>query len=1223
VKAYPKLVLRAVRGSLSRFLAIFAIAALGVGFLAGLLAATPDMKDTMEARYDETGLMDLRVLSTVGLSEQDLTALAAFPGVERVVGGKNADLVVQAGDDARIAVTFHALHGQEAAFSRLELVEGRWPENPGECLVERTDGGPSHSFAPGSRVTVLSSNENWEDTLARREYTVVGTVSSPYYMSIDRESTSVGSGMIQGILYLQEEAFVTDYYTAAWLWLEDAVEMHSFYDPYKDYVQQVTDGLETLEETQKWVRHSEIKAEADQKIADAWKEFNEAKADGEQELADALKEITDGEKEIADGEQELQDAAKEIAEGEQELQDAAKKIADGEKELADGEKELADARKEITDGEKELAEGKQELADARAELDDAKTQLEEGWTELEEGRAELQDAKTQLDEGWQQWKIGMVQLDSGKQQLASAKATLDATRSQLDSGWAGLRQGQNALPMLEQMEAAMPPEQFAAMLMGQTGCATLDQYRALLASTEAQLNAAETQYTAGLQQYEAGMAELNATEIRLIVTHGQLTDAEDQYSEGLADWQEGYDTYQENLKKYQDGEADYAAGLAELADAEAQLEEGKAEYADGLKKLAEAKAELEEGKAEYAEGLDDLEKGRKDYTDGLAELADARKKLEEGKAEYQDGLREFDEELAKAEKDIKQAELDAAEALETEPDWYILGRDMTLSTASFESNADKVANIAKVFPIFFFAIATLVSLTTMTRMVDEERAQIGTMKALGYGGGRIMAKYLLYAGAASLSGSVVGMLICFRLFPRVLWAAYDIMYLLPPLQTPWRWDLALSTTGITVGAILLATGSTVYSSLKEKPAALMQPKAPPPGKRILLERVTFIWKKLPFTWKVTARNLFRYKKRMLMTVVGVAGCTALLLTGFGLRDSITDIITKQFSQIYRHNVEIDLQEDWREDAALDALLRNENRIQRFLPVYQAGLTAYGDGVQTDLQLKVPADASRMLEHFDLRDRESGAPLHFDENAVILTEKAALLLDLSVGDTLSVREDGVERRLVITGIAENYIKGFLYAGRAAWEQAAGEPLPEYNLMMAQMINEPAADIRAALGEDILRCDGAASVTFVLQEAKTYSDMLNAINAIVVVLILAAGILAFVVLYNLTNINVCERIKEIATLKVLGFYQSETAAYVFRETMILSGLGGLAGLAVGIFLERFVVLAAEVDMVMFGREIKPESFVYSLALTLVFACIVSLAMNKRLKNISMVESMKAPE
>ena len=1235
MKAYPKVIIRSVFGSLSRFGSIFAIAALGVGILAGLLASTPDMKDTMEAHYDQMGLMDLRILSTVGLAEEDLTALREFPGIAGVRGGKNADMVVQAGDDARIAVTIHALHGQEAAFSGLELISGRWPENPGECLVEAAEGGVNHNFALGSTVTVLADNENWEDTLARREYTVVGTVGSPYYMSMDRETTSVGAGIIQGILYLPEEAFVTDYYTTLWLWLEGGEAMHSFHQEYKDYVEQVTDALEELSGEQKWVRYNQIKAEVDDKINDAKQELADAKADGEKELADAAREIADGEKEIADGEKELADAAKEIADGEKELADAAQEIADGEKELADGEKELADALKEITDGEKELADGEREIADARAELDDAKQQLADGLKELEDGKAELEDAKTQIEDGWKQWRAGIGGILEGEQQLAEAKAQLDSAkaqiedgRAQLGQGKATLEQGKNALPMLKQLEAANHP--MLPGILAQYGCSSVAQLEQLLtvteqqlAASEQQLAAAEAQYQTGLAEYTAGVRELEEMKGLMTYTRIQLEDAEKQYEEGLLEYQDGLREYEENYQKYLDGEQEYADGLAQLEDARKKLADGKAEYQDGLKTLEEARADLAQGKLDYQEGLQELADGKKEYQDGLRELEDARKKLADGKKEYQDGLKEFDEEIAKAEKKIADAEADAAEALAEEPEWYILGRDMAISTASFESNADKVANIARVFPIFFFAIATLVSLTTMTRMVDEERGQIGTLKSLGYSGGAIAAKYLLYAAAASLSGAVVGMALCFRLFPRVLWAAYDIMYRLPPLQTPWRWDLALVITGVTVGAILLATGSTVYAALKEKPAALMQPKAPPPGKRILLERVTFVWKKLPFTWKVTARNLFRYKKRMLMTVIGVAGCTALLLTGFGLQDSITDIIQKQFSEIYRHNVEIDLTEEWQGDAALAGLLADESRIDRYLPVYQAGLTAVGDGVQTDLQLKVPADSAKMLEHFDLRDRVTGTPLVFDDNAVILTEKAALTLGIGVGDTLTVRDDGVERHLTVTGVAENYIKGFLYAGKSAWEQATGSELPEYNLMMAQMKNEPAADIRAALGEDVLRCDGAASITFVLQAAKTYSDMLTAINAIVVVLILAAGILAFVVLYNLTNINVCERIKEIATLKVLGFYQSETAAYVFRETIILSLLGGLVGLGAGIFLEKFVVLAAEVDMVMFGREIKPDSFAWSLALTMVFACVVSLAMNKRLKNISMVESMKAPE
>lgn len=660
-----------------------------------------------------------------------------------------------------------------------------------------------------------------------------------------------------------------------------------------------------------------------------------------------------------------------------------------------------------------------------------------------------------------------------------------------------------------------------------------------------------------------------------------------------------------------------------LAEPRQELADGWAEYetqkADAEAQLNDARAELDEGYAQLDAQAEQMRQAGYPEEVITQNLASARAELDAGNAEYEANLAKAQEELAQAEQKLLDAEQELADAPQGE--WYVQTRQDNLSFASFEGNAQKIAAIAVVFPVFFFMVAVLVALTTMTRMVEEQRVQIGTFKALGYSNAAIMRKYILYAGSATLAGSALGLGVGMQLFPTVLWNAYGIMYNLPPLLTPFRLPNALIAFLGALFCTMLATISACRTSLKECAASLMLPKAPKAGKRVLLEHITPIWKRMKFTHKVTVRNLMRYKKRFFMTIVGIAGCTALLLTGFGLSDSINDIMDKQYTELNHYHLIAMLREGTAVDnpEIADTCERMGQPVAS-MAVHQETLQITANEASQEAYLFVPENPAVFPELLTMRSRRTGAVLPLSEDSVLLTEKAAETMHLSVGDTLELEQsDSNTVQVSIGGIAENYVNTYVYMHPALYEKLY-ETSPDYKVWLAKLDTQD-TQVHEAFTKELLQCGDVAMVTMVGDMRQSFRNMVTSIDYIIVVLIICAGLLAFVVLYNLMNINITERERELATIKVLGFYEGEVGAYVFRETLILSLFGTGAGLVLGIFLHAFVVRTAEVDMAMFGRDIAPSSFVYATVLTMVFSFIVCLCMFPKLRNINMVESLKS--
>lgn len=735
-----------------------------------------------------------------------------------------------------------------------------------------------------------------------------------------------------------------------------------------------------------------------------------------------------------------------------------------------------------------------------------------------------------------------------------------------------------------------------------------------------QLNDAKATYEKGKKESEQQLADAKQ----------KIDDSRRQIADGEAALQQGREQLAAGQAQFEQKKADTQA---ELAAQQEKLEQARAAWVAGQTQLAKAEQQLSEAAAALQQGQQQLEQlqaaGMTEQAAALQATLDTQQvAYEQGAAQIktqkatleQAGQREAQKKLADGKAKIEQAEQEVAAIRPAT--WYVLDRGAIASYVSFDGNADKVGAIARVFPVFFCLVAALVALTTMTRMVEEERLQIGTLKALGYSNGAIMGKYLLYAGIATSLGCLGGMAIGFQVFPRVIWNAYGIMYRQPPLQARFYAGMAAIIFAVLLVSILAATLAACAGILKQNAATLLQPRAPKAGKRILLEHLTPVWKRLPFIQKVTARNIFRYKKRFFMTILGVAGCTALLVAGFGLSDSITGILSRQFGEIERYGLTLGVTDTaaLTDNAELAALLKDTTKIRSYLPMARPAVDVSVDGQMKSAHLYIPQQPETLSDYVTLRERQDHAPLTLTDDGVIVTEKLARQLGVRVGDTLQLKDtDNRSATVTVSGITEHYVQHYLYMTPAAYQKAFGIA-PEYTVLM--VYPNDAVD-RDALSEQLLKTGDVASVQFTDTMRDSLNDTLSSIDYIVLVLIVCAGLLAFVVLYNLTNINITERQKELATIKVLGFYDREVSAYIYRETTILMLIGTAVGLLAGIALHAFVVQTAEVDIVMFVREISGMSYVYAALLTVLFSVLVDLTMLPRLRKIDMVESMKAGE
>ncbi|HCT91892.1 MAG TPA: hypothetical protein DF613_11030, partial [Lachnospiraceae bacterium] len=920
-KNYWLMVLRTIRESFGRFIAIFAITGLGVGFLVGLLCTAPDMKQSVDTYYDEERLFDLNVKSTKGLTEADRAAVEQMADVERVTPSYQKDLPVQTEDGEQVTARLHVLdffaEGDEAV-NRPALKEGRFPEKAGECAAIS---GSAFSAGAGLKIgdTVRLEPEEDDDELFReRELVVVGLASSPLYMAAEQVSTSVGSGTVALFFYVDRSEIDTDIFTDFHISLEGCTPLDTFGGAYQEAVDGQAEALEALGRERAQVRDQEIYDEAMDEIREAEDEYREKRADAEQELFDAKQELTDAEKKIRDGEKELADGKEELADGKRELDKAEKQLSDAGKELDKNKSQVDKARKTIKENEGKIEEarkavetfdeqkkawekGVRELAGAKKTLDEGREKLAKGRTEYEAAKAQadpqIEKARQELAAAGEQISQGEQELAAREKVLAEHKASLDAIEKDAQAVAAAIEAGQ---PVTDEMRQ---------LLSGyQAGKVAYEQGKTALAEARQALEGAKS-------RYEAGKAELEAQEKALADAKAELDVSEKQLDAGEKE-------YNKNKKKLDE------AGK-KIENAEPQIKEAREQIARWDKNYPAMKkgiADYEKGLRQYRTGKAAFDKHKKEYEDGLTELEENEQKLKDARAEYEDGLGEYEDAEAEAEQEFADAEAEIADARreveELEPgEWYVLDRNTNPSYVSFDNNSEKVSAIARVFPVFFFLVAALVCMTTMKRMVDEQRTQIGVLKALGYSNGQIMSKYLFYSGSAALVGSALGYGMGVAGLPWVIWEIYGMIYGFAPLEHAMLPELAAVSFA---AALLCSMGATWLScrmELKRQASDLIRPKTPKAGRRVFLEYITPLWRHLSFLHKVSVRNVLRYRSRLIMMVLGIGGCTALLCTGFGIRDSIAHVADDQFDEITLYDYAVTFQDGQTQQTAEDYLAR--------------------------------------------------------------------------------------------------------------------------------------------------------------------------------------------------------------------------------------------------------------------------------------------------------------
>lgn len=1158
-----KTTIREIKGSFGRYMAIVAIVMLGVGLFTGLKATTPAMIVTEGSYLKEQNFFDFRLLSTVGFAQEQVQELLSLPEIAEAEGAVSADALCSLGEGNEAVYRFHTV---PETINKVVLLAGRMPEGENECLLDSAHFGED---ALGLQIEVTDNND--EDTLdmfKSRSFTAVGIVRSPYYINFERGTTSVGEGQIASFCYVPGEAFDCDYLTEIYLTVRQKYDVYT--DEYEAYTDSLQEEIEEKTETLARERYEKLISDAEKEIDDAQAELDEKTQEAEEELSDAWQKILDGEQELLDGEQE-------IADGEQELLDGKQEIADGEQELLDGEQELLDGEKEIADKEQEIADAEEEVSYHEWEIFDSELQLAAARQELEEAKITLQEKAEKLYET-------ETELLSGEEELNSKKAELKNQLEELNGQLTALKEQEQALrdsgigdddPELMQILGAIQAlEEGISQIQG--GLGEIESYLG-------QASSGKKEIQDGKEQIEEARRELAYNEQVLLEAEIELAGAKEQVTEARAELEDG---------------------KAELARAKEDLETGKKELEDGRAELVKAKSRLADAEIE-------LEDGRADLEDGKKELADAR-------VEYADAKAEFDEEVSDAQQKIEDARKELEEI--EEPGNYVLTRNSNIGYACYESDSNIVAAIANVFPVFFFLVAALICMTTMTRMVEEQRTQIGVLKALGYKSSVIMWKYLFYAGSAAAAGAVIGCIGGTWLFPKVIWMGYSIMYSMGEIE--YFFDVSMAVLSM-AAALLCSMGAAYFScyyELKSVPAGLIRPKAPKNGKRIFLENITFIWSRMKFLHKVSMRNIIRYKKRFFMMILGISGCTALLATGFGIKDSITNVADMQYDEIQVYDIGITFTEEVRNEELEAWSAQNDNLFARTACLHEESVELDFGGKTKSLYLEVPEDAQKAGQflHLHTKDGEEISYPSFGE--AVITDTIAENMGIKVGDEITLRDNDMNSfRVTVSALCENFVSNYIYIHR---ETYADRLLKEPEYKSAYAVVKEETDVHEAAAA-VSGKDNVLAVSVTLDTRERIGNMMKSMDYIVLLIIVCAGSLAFIVLYNLTNINITERIREIATIKVLGFYARETADYVFRENLVLTAIGAAAGLWLGKWLHWFVMYNIKVDTITFKTVILWDSYLWSFLLTFVFAFLVNGIMYIKLEKINMAESLKSIE
>lgn len=1131
--AYKKSITREILSSKARFISILAIIFLGVAFYAGIKSSGPDLKESINEFFSEQNLMDSKIVSSIGLNDNDLKLLENNDKILDYYATHSVDVNLT---NTNNVVRFMEYDSSDSTNMNKPIVtEGRLPENSGEIALDENYLKENKNLKIGDDYTI-ESDVDLDEYFNKKTFKIVGFVQSPMYIeNISRGTTTVGKGSIDYFAILNSSDISMDVYTEIYVRFKNVEDIGSYSDEYKEKMEENNKYLEGLYSNRVIERIEEIKLEAQKELDKSYKEIE----DGEKKLEDAQKEIDDGKIQLSDGKNQYEEA----------IENYNQEIKNGELKLIEGEKQLVDGQNELEKQKEQFLSGEIKLQSAKVELDNAKQEF--------------------LNQGIDPTK-STQEYDKQIDSLNILITTYDSLSKDIKETTSNLKEGDK-----------IPNEK-------------IQYWKGIISNPSLGLN--------GLSDLVNGL-EQNPENISLALNISKaVEDANKTLSEnkskleilvsGIIKYQQGVTVYEEQVNIFNEGKI-------KLEEAEKQLDNGKEEIIKG-------KADLEEGKKQ---GQLELDKAKKELEDSEQKLLDGEKEIKENREKLIDGRKEIDKEKEKLN------DLDDSK-------YYFFDREDNPGYSTYKGSIDSLDKIASVFPVFFFLVAALICLTTMTRMVEENRVEIGTLKALGYRDLEIARKFIVYAALASIVGSVLGIVIGSSALPYIIKQAYSSSFTLPDVNIYFYPSYVIqslvASIVCTVGAALIV----LKGELLENPSNLMRTKAPKIGKKILLERITPLWERLNFNQKVTFRNLFRYKQRMLMTILGISGCMAMLVAGLALEKSTSSVMDIQFGKLIKYDAMVVFNDKniEKENDEYNESLKNLKGYESSLNIYQDSVTFSKEGISKQTAtMYIPENTDDLNDYILLNDRENGTQYKLSNNGVIINEKLAKILNASVGDNIIVTDsDNNDHEVKVDNIVENYAGHYIYLSPSYYKEIFNND-PIYNAQLLKLNSDREDDNK--LSTTLMDNDKVINVTLA-SKMRSLSESAD-LGLVMIVIIVASGSLAFVVLYNLININVSERIREISTIKVLGFYDSEVAMYIFRENIILTILGILAGSFLGKILYVFLVSTAEMDNMMMIPTVDMIGYAISGLITMFFAMLVMIMMHLKLKKVNMVDALKSIE
>lgn len=1189
--AFYKDIKRTLKKNLSRFIAITVMAALGIGVFSGFAVGCLDALKSADNFFHKQNTYDIKIVSTLGLTQEDVSAISKLEGVSSVFGSPSIDVKVQQSSGSFLLANLSTLDTK--GMNKPYELEGTLPTKPGQIAVNSKfiedtglkigdsitltendtedkaaamDSGSSGSEKDDKAdLGINIESDSSAQSLSVKNYKITAIILSPLDISSTKKgiaSVSFSSSSSNYMMYAAADSIKSDIYTSIYVTLDGTSKLDGYSTEYQTLVENMISKIKsTIQKERQQARYDEVVGNANAKIIKAEGLLRDKMAEAEQKLSDAQKKIDEGLVEVNDGQAKLKASEKELSQGEQTLLAAEKSAYE----------KLSSSQKEI----------------------------DNGWTELKSGEEKLRSEET----------AALEQFSINEQKLAESNNTLNIQKADAD---AQLAKAVSALPKEAQKiwNSEDVKNVWVHMLADGVKAAPY-----LLAAKQG-----ETPTKAQTDDYNAAMIELKADTqafaVGFITGGASLTEEQISGFSSLAVVQ-GTLNYSQTLLNENSMKlaAQKAAALKQISDARQKIEDSKAQLTSGQQKLNESKADA---KIQFAEKYAEINEGKQKLADAKSKLNEAKSKLIDGQGELNKNKSDYQSSIADARQKLSDAKDKVSDISMAK--WYVWDRSYNNSIAGLKSDISFIQEVTKAFPVIFFMVAVLISLTTMTRMVEEDRGLIGTYKSLGYSNFQISIKYILYAVLACVIGGVLGNIIGFVALPKVIAIVTSTLYALPEFQLFFNPYYGIGGFGMFLLGIAGATAISCVEMLRQRPAELMRPKAPKSGSRILLERIPFIWKRLNFLNKVTCRNLFRYKKRAIMTIVGILGCTMLIVLGFGVKDSVVSLMSDQFNKVTIYDA-IVMTDNLKKDKM--NTLANEwkvsGKVKDTLQLQIKSVTLRSKSDSLDITVMVIPEGSDLNHYVNLYDSRTHKAMTLPKSGIVVTQNAAKKLSLTSGDIVSMQnENNLEHDFQVAYVTTNYAGNYVYVSESCYQAAFGD-YDGTSFLLNLTNKKEGQKWLDALSDDerILKVNSSQSVI------DAFSDVNNIINMVVYLLIGMSAVLALTVLFTLSNINISERERELATIKVLGFQREEVYSYVNRETFILTLLGIFCGLPAGFGITYVILSNVSIADIAFKVRVSIISYLIAAVITLIFALLVNKVTNKGLRKINMVEALKSVE